>query len=177
MTMEDTYMTHPNSFNARSELKVGDKSYEIYRLEALHDEHNDVHSLPYGLKVLLENLLRTEDGVNVTAEVIRFLSSWEPRSKQSHEIAFSPARVLLQDFTGVPAVVDLAAMREAVTALDGDAQRINPLVPSELVIDHSVIVDDFAHNVSLMRNVEIEYCRIIMPYVYFRCMSVCVYVL
>ncbi|HLR81855.1 MAG TPA: aconitate hydratase AcnA [Paenalcaligenes sp.] len=161
-------MTHPNSFNARSELKVGDKSYEIYRLEALHDEHNDVHSLPYGLKVLLENLLRTEDGVNVTAEDIRFLSSWEPRSKQSHEIAFSPARVLLQDFTGVPAVVDLAAMREAVTALDGDAQRINPLVPSELVIDHSVIVDDFAHNESFMRNVEIEYRRNIERYEFLR---------
>src|SRR5690625_5555320 len=167
MTMEDTYMTHPNSFNARSELKVGDKSYEIYRLEALHDEHNDVHSLPYGLKVLLENLLRTEDGVNVTAEDIRFLSSWDSGSKQSHEIAFSPARVLLQDFTGVPAVVDLAAMREAVTALVGDAQRINPLVPSELVIDHSVIVDDFAHNESFMRNVQIEYGRIIERYEYF----------
>src|SRR5690625_1510516 len=168
MTMEDTYMTHPNSFNARSELKVGDKSYEFYSLKALHDEHNDVHSLPYGLKVLLENLLRTEDVVNVTAEDIRFLSSWDPRSKQSHEIAFSPARVLLQDFTGVPAVVDLAAMREAVTALDGDAQRINPLVPSELVIDHSVIVDDFAHNESFMRNVEIEYRRNIERYEFLR---------
>src|SRR5699024_12544829 len=97
MTMEDTYMTHPNSFNARSELKVGDKSYEIYRLEALHDEHNDVHSLPYGLKVLLENLLRTEDGVNVTAEDIRFLSSWEPRSKIGR--ASCRERVAVQEVT------------------------------------------------------------------------------
>lgn len=161
-------MTHPNSFNARSELNVGDKSYEIFKLDALHDAQHDVRSLPYGLKVLLENLLRTEDGVNVTAEDIRFLASWDPRSQQSHEIAFSPARVLLQDFTGVPAVVDLAAMREAVAALDGDPQRINPLVPSELVIDHSVIVEDFAHNESFMRNVEIEYRRNIERYEFLR---------
>ncbi len=161
-------MTHPNSFNARQELQVGDKRYEIYSLEAVHDAHHDVHSLPYGLKVLLENLLRTEDGVNVTAEDIRFLAGWEPRSQQSYEIAFSPARVLLQDFTGVPAVVDLAAMREAMAALNGDPQRINPLVPSELVIDHSVIVEDFAHNESFMRNVEIEYRRNIERYEFLR---------
>jgi len=161
-------MTHPNSFNARSELVVGEHRYEIFRLDALHDGKHDVHSLPYGLKVLLENLLRTEDGVAVTADDIRFLASWEPRSGDSHEIAFSPARVLLQDFTGVPAVVDLAAMREAMSALGGDPKRINPLVPSELVIDHSVIVEDFAHNESFMRNVEIEYQRNIERYQFLR---------
>src|SRR5690625_4954040 len=161
-------MTHPNSFNARSELAVGDKSYEIFKLDALHDAQHDVHSLPYGLKILLENLLRTEDGTNVTADDIRYLASWEPRTLDNHEIAFSPARVLLQDFTGVPAVVDLAAMREAMTALGGDPQRINPLVPSELVIDHSVIVEDFAHNESFMRNVEIEYRRNIERYEFLR---------
>src|SRR5690625_1451233 len=161
-------MTHPNSFNARSELAVGDKSYEIFKLDALHDAQHDVHSLPYGLKILLEILLRTEDGTNVTADDIRYLSSWEPRTLDNHEIAFSPARVLLQDFTGVPAVVDLAAMREAMTALGGDPQRINPLVPSELVIDHSVIVEDFAHNESFMRNVEIEYRRNIERYEFLR---------
>src|SRR5690625_1553733 len=113
-------------------------------------------------------MLRTEDGLAVTADDICFLASWEPRSGDSHEIAFSPARVLLQDFTGVPAVVDLAAMREAMSALGGDPKRINPLVPSELVIDHSVIVEDFAHNESFMRNVEIEYQRNIERYQFLR---------
>src|SRR5690625_6539890 len=161
-------MTHPNSINARSELAVCEHRYEIFRLDALHDDKHDVHSLPYGLKVLLENLLRTEDGVAVTADDIRFLAGWDPRSRDSHEIAFSPARVLLQDFTGVPAVVDLAAMREATTTLGGDPKRINPLVPSELVIDQSVIVEDLAHNESFMRNVEIEYQRNIESYEFLR---------
>src|SRR5690625_1895220 len=144
-------MTHPNSFNARSELAVGDKRYNIFKLDALHYDQHDVNSLHYGIKILLDNLLRSEDGTNVTADDIRYLASWQPRTPDNHEIAFSPARVLLQDFTGVLAVVDLAAMREAMTALGGDPQRINPLVPSELVIDHSVIVEDFAHNESFMR--------------------------
>jgi len=160
-------MAHPNSFEARSEFAVGDKRYEIFRLDALADSF-DVHSLPFGLKVLLENLLRTEDGVNVTAEDIRFLAGWDPKAQQSYEIAFSPSRVLLQDFTGVPAVVDLAAMREAMSNLGGDPKRINPLVPAELVIDHSVIVEDFAHNESFMRNVEIEYQRNIERYEFLR---------
>src|SRR5690625_4850837 len=148
-------MAHPNSFEARSEFAVGDKRYEIFRLDALADSF-DVHSLPFGLKVLLENLLRTEDGVNVTAEDIRLLAGWDPKAQQSYEIAFSPSRVLLQDFTGVPAVVDLAAMREAMSNLGGDPKRINPLVPAELVIDHSVIVEDFAHNESLCATLKLS---------------------
>lgn len=161
-------MSHPNSFKARHELSVGSQSYQIYQLSALQDQGMDVHRLPYGLKILLENLLRTEDGVNVTADDIRFLANWDPNAAPNHEIAFTPARVVLQDFTGVPAVVDLAAMREAMANLGGDPQRINPLVPVELVIDHSVIVDDFAHNQSFQRNVEIEYQRNVERYQFLR---------
>src|SRR5690554_148885 len=120
-------MSHPNSFKARHELSVGSQSYQIYQLSALQDQGMDVNRLPYGLKILLENLLRTEDGVNVTADDIRFLANWDPNAAPDHEIAFTPARVVLQDFTGVPAVVDLAAMREAMANLGGDPQRINPL--------------------------------------------------
>ena len=161
-------MSHPNTFNARQDLVVGSKSYQIFQLSALQDQGIDVSRLPYGLKILLENLLRTEDGSNVTADDIRFLANWDPRAEPDHEIAFSPARVVLQDFTGVPAVVDLAAMREAMTALGGDPRKINPLVPVELVIDHSVIVDDFAHNDSFRRNVEIEYQRNVERYQFLR---------
>lgn len=161
-------MSHPNSFKARHELSVGSQSYQIYQLSALQDQGMDVNRLPYGLKILLENLLRTEDGVNVTADDIRFLANWDPNAAPDHEIAFTPARVVLQDFTGVPAVVDLAAMREAMANLGGDPQRINPLVPVELVIDHSVIVDDFAHNQSFQRNVEIEYQRNVERYQFLR---------
>lgn len=161
-------MSHPNSFNARQPLTVGATSYQIFSLNALQDQSLDVKRLPYGLKILLENLLRTEDGINVTANDIRFLANWDPKAEPHHEIAFSPARVVLQDFTGVPAVVDLAAMREAMSALGGDPQRINPLVPVELVIDHSVIVDDFGHNASFQRNVEIEYQRNIERYQFLR---------
>ena len=161
-------MSHPNSFNARQSLSVGTKNYQLFQLASLQDQGLDVHRLPYGLKILLENLLRTEDGVNVTADHIRFLANWDPQAEPNYEIAFSPARVVLQDFTGVPAVVDLAAMREAMAKLGGNPQRINPLVPVELVIDHSVIVDDFAHNQSFQRNVEIEYQRNLERYQFLR---------
>lgn len=161
-------MPHPNSFKARHELTVGSQSYQIFQLSALQNQGMDVQRLPYGLKILLENLLRTEDGVNVTTEDIQFLANWNPNAEPDYEIAFSPARVVLQDFTGVPAVVDLAAMREAMAQLGGDPKRINPLVPVELVIDHSVIVDDFAHNASFQRNVEIEYQRNMERYQFLR---------
>ena len=161
-------MSNLNSFGARANLQVGDDVYQIYRLDALKGPEFDVHTLPYGLKILLENLLRTENGVDVVADDIKALASWDPQQHPNREIAFSPARVVLQDFTGVPAVVDLAAMREAMSALGGNPAKINPLVPVELVIDHSVIVDDFAHNQSFMRNVEIEYQRNIERYEFLR---------
>ena len=161
-------MANVNSFGARSALQVGDQSYEIYRLGALADAGLDVNRLPYSLKILLENLLRTEDGVDVKADDIRALANWDPTAQPSREIAFTPARVVLQDFTGVPAVVDLAAMREAMQTLGGDARKINPLAPVELVIDHSVIVDSFANNASFQRNVEIEYKRNLERYQFLR---------
>ena len=161
-------MSNVKSFGARANLQVNDQSYQIYRLDAVKGPELDVHTLPYGLKILLENLLRTENGVDVSAEDIKALASWDPSANPNREIAFSPARVVLQDFTGVPAVVDLAAMREAMSALGGNPEKINPLVPVELVIDHSVIVDDFAHNQSFMRNVEIEYQRNIERYEFLR---------
>lgn len=161
-------MSNVNSFGAQASLRVNDQDYRIYRLDAVKGEGLDVKTLPYGLKILLENLLRTEDGVNVRADDIRALAAWDPNAEPDKEIAFSPARVVLQDFTGVPAVVDLAAMREAMSALGGSATRINPLVPVELVIDHSVIVDDFAHNDSFRRNVEIEYHRNVERYEFLR---------
>src|SRR5699024_1376467 len=130
----DQAMANTNSFGARAALQAGGKSYEIYRLGALADAGLDVNRLPYSLKILLENLLRTEDGVDVKADDIRALANWDPTAQPSREIAFTPARVVLQDFTGVPAVVDLAAMREAMQTLGGDARKINPLAPVELVI-------------------------------------------
>ena len=133
-----------NSFGARAELEVGERSYEIYRLDALQAKY-DVARLPFSLKVLLENLLRNEDGVAVRKEDIEALANWDHSAEPSKEIAFTPARVLMQDFTGVPAVVDLAAMRDAMADLGGDPAKINPLVPAELVIDHSVQVDDVRH--------------------------------
>jgi aconitate hydratase len=147
-----------DSFNARSTLKVGDREYEIYRLDALADGHK-VARLPFSLKVLLENLLRHEDGVNVSRKDIEALADWDPKAVPSDEIAFTPARVILQDFTGVPAVVDLAAMRDAVKKLGGDAGSINPLSPAELVIDHSVQVDNYGRPDSLQKNNEIEFER------------------
>jgi aconitate hydratase len=144
-----------DTFGAKNTLRVGDASYEIYRLDAV-DGHD---RLPYSLKVLLENLLRTEDGANITADHIRALGGWDPTAQPSVEIQFTPARVLMQDFTGVPCVVDLATMREAVRDLGGDATRVNPLAPAELVIDHSVIADLFGREDAFERNVELEYQR------------------
>jgi len=147
-----------NSFNARSELEVGGRSYEIYRLDALQGKY-DVARLPFSLKILLENLLRNEDGVSVRKEDIEALASWDHRAEPSKEIAFTPARVVMQDFTGVPAIVDLAAMRDAMADLGGDPKRINPLVPAELVIDHSVQVDAFGSRDALRINTQREYER------------------
>ncbi|MFE9922807.1 aconitate hydratase AcnA [Streptomyces sp. NPDC005774] len=144
-----------NSFDARSTLQVGDESYEIFRL----DKVEGAARLPYSLKVLLENLLRTEDGANITADHIRALGSWDSQAQPSEEIQFTPARVIMQDFTGVPCVVDLATMREAVKELGGDPAKINPLAPAELVIDHSVIADKFGTNDAFKQNVDLEYGR------------------
>jgi aconitate hydratase len=144
-----------NSFGSRSQLAVGDTGYDYFRLDAVEGSER----LPFSLKVLLENLLRTEDGKNVTAEQIRALAGWQPDAQPSTEIQFTPARVVMQDFTGVPAVVDLATMREAVLDLGGDATKINPLAPAELVIDHSVIADLFGTRDAFARNVELEYQR------------------
>ncbi|MGO4458221.1 aconitate hydratase AcnA [Streptomyces sp. M-16] len=144
-----------NSFDARSTLQVGDESYEIFKLDKVEGSAR----LPYSLKVLLENLLRTEDGANITADHIRSLGNWDSQAQPSEEIQFTPARVIMQDFTGVPCVVDLATMREAVKALGGDASKINPLAPAELVIDHSVIADKFGTPEAFTQNVELEYGR------------------
>src|SRR5260370_6593300 len=132
-----------NSFGARATFKVGNKEYELYRLDALDKQGISTKHLPFSLRILLENLLRAEDGRNVTKEEIRALAAWNKNSKPEKEIAFTPSRVLLQDFTSVPAVVDLAAMRDAMKLLGGDPKLINPLQPAELVIDHSVQVDEF----------------------------------
>jgi aconitate hydratase len=144
-----------NSFAAQDTLQIGEASYEIFRTDAVPGSQR----LPFTHKVLLENLLRTEDGANVTAEQIRALGSWDPQAEPTDEIQFTPARVIMQDFTGVPCVVDLATMREAVRDLGGDPDRINPLAPAELVIDHSVIADYFGTNTAFERNVEREYER------------------
>ena len=151
MTSKDSV----NSFGARDTLKVGDNSYQIYRLDAVPG----TEKLPYSLKVLAENLLRSEDGANITADHIRAIANWDPEANPSTEIQFTPARVIMQDFTGVPCVVDLATMREAVTDLGGDPNKVNPLAPAELVIDHSVIADVFGRADAFERNVEIEYSR------------------
>ncbi len=132
-----------NSFESRAVLKSGSRSYTIHRLPTLEARGFNLSRLPFSLKILLENLLRRKDGANVTAADIEFLAKWDPKAEPSREIAYMPARVLMQDFTGVPAVVDLAAMRDAIKALGGDPERVNPLVPAELVIDHSVQVDEF----------------------------------
>ena len=144
-----------NSLGSRAALEVAGTKYEIYRLDAVEGSG----SLPYSLKILLENLLRNEDGANITAEHINALARWDPDSEPDTEIQFTPARVILQDLTGVPAVVDLAAMREAMRALGGDPTKINPLIPAELVIDHSVVADVFGRPDAFTRNVEIEFQR------------------
>jgi aconitate hydratase A / 2-methylisocitrate dehydratase len=144
-----------NSFDAKSALAVGEESFEIFRIDAVDGSD----SLPYSLKILLENLLRTEDGANITADDIRALAAWDANAEPSKEIQFTPARVIMQDFTGVPCVVDLATMREAMADMGGDPAKINPLAPAELVIDHSVIADVFGTADAFTRNVEIEYGR------------------
>jgi aconitate hydratase len=152
--MKETVVS-ANSFDARSTLRVADETYEIFRLDKVAGSAR----LPYSLKVLLENLLRTEDGANITADHIRALGDWDSQAQPSQEIQFTPARVIMQDFTGVPCVVDLATMREAVKELGGDPAKINPLAPAELVIDHSVIADRFGTADSFAQNVELEYGR------------------
>ena len=148
-----------DSFGSRSTLRVGDRSFEIFSLAALQKAGLPVDRLPVCLKILLENLLRREDGVGVTREHIEAVARWQPQAEPSTEIAFMPARVIMQDFTGVPAVVDLAAMRTAVAKMGVDPKRINPMLPAELVIDHSVQVDEHAHAGALARNNEIEFAR------------------
>jgi aconitate hydratase len=147
-----------NSFDARAELEVGERSYEIFRLDALQANY-DVARLPFSLKILLENLLRNEDGESIRAQDVEALATWNAKEEPSKEIAFAPARVVMQDFTGVPAVVDLAAMRDAMSGMGGDPNKINPLVPAELVIDHSVQVDVFGSRVAFARNAELEFER------------------
>jgi aconitate hydratase len=144
-----------NSFDAKSTLNVSGQSYEIFDISKL----DQADSLPFSLKVLLENLLRTEDGANITAEQIKALASWNPDAEPDTEIQFTPARVIMQDFTGVPCVVDLATMREAISELGGDPTKVNPLAPAELVIDHSVIADKFGTKTSFEENTDIEYER------------------
>src|SRR4051794_9929734 len=144
-----------DSFGAKGALEVGNSTYTIFRLGGIEGAAD----LPFSLKVLLENLLRTEDGANITADHVRALAGWDPQAEPDTEIQFTPARVLMQDFTGVPCIVDLATMREAVRDLGGDPNRINPLAPAEMVIDHSVIIDVFGRQDAFERNVEIEYQR------------------
>jgi aconitate hydratase len=144
-----------NNLGSRASLRVGDANYTIYRLDAVPGTGD----LPFSLKILLENLLRNEDGHNVTAEHVTALAQWDPKAEPDTEIAFTPARVILQDLTGVPAVVDLATMREAMQQLGGDPARINPLVPAELVIDHSVVADVFGRPDAFDRNVDLEFQR------------------
>ena len=148
-------MSAVNSFGAKSTLTAGGSTFEIFRIDTVEGHEK----LPFSLKVLLENLLRTEDGANVTADQIRALGAWVPSAEPDTEIQFTPARVVMQDFTGVPCIVDLATMREAVSALGGDPKRVNPLAPAELVIDHSVIADVYGESDALERNVAIEYER------------------
>ena len=150
-----TAPTSKDSFGARDTLTVGDASYEVFRLDKVEGSTR----LPYSLKILLENLLRTEDGTNITAGHIRALGNWDPASEPETEIQFTPARVIMQDFTGVPCVVDLATMREAIAELGGDPEQVNPLAPAEMVIDHSVIIDVFGRADAFERNVEFEYER------------------
>src|ERR1700754_3840537 len=155
MELDVTAPVSKDSFAARGTLNVGDASYEVFRLSAVEGAQR----LPYSLKVLLENLLRTEDGANVTAEHVRALANWDPAAEPDTEIQFTPGRVVMQDFTGVPCVVDLATMREAVTELGGNPGKVNPLAPAELVIDHSVIIDIFGRPDAFERNVDFEYQR------------------
>ena len=148
-------MSNVDTFKSKSTLTVGDKDYEIYRL----DQVKGSEKLPFSLKVLLENLLRTEDGANITSEHIEALGSWDPSAEPDTEIQFTPARVVMQDFTGVPCIVDLATMREKVVELGGSPDQVNPLAPAELVIDHSVQIDRFGTADAVELNMDIEYQR------------------
>src|SRR5216117_4512013 len=156
---EGTATMSGNSFGSRATLKAGGRSYAIYRLDELERRGLSIAKLPYSLKILLENLLRREDGRVVQAADVEKLARWDPRKVPDEEIAFMPARVLLQDFTGVPAVVDLAAMRDAIAQMGGDPTRVNPLLPAELVIDHSVIVDEFGTPRAFQVNADLEFQR------------------
>ncbi|MEO7964004.1 MAG: aconitase family protein, partial [Gemmatimonadaceae bacterium] len=153
-------MTHPDSFGSRATLTVGTRSYIVFRLDALRALSNgNVDRLPFSLKVLLENLLRGEDGAFVKKSDVETLAKWDVKHPVDKEIAFRTARVLLQDFTGVPCVVDLAAMRDAIANLGGDPTKINPLQPVDLVIDHSVQVDEYGTDAAFLLNVNLEYER------------------
>ena len=160
-------MPSMNSCASRGTLEVGGRSYEIWRLASLK-AHGDVARLPMSLKILLENLLRTEDGVAVTKDEILALLRWDPKAEPDREIAFTPARVLMQDFTGVPAIVDLAAMREAIVKLGGKAAQVNPLAPAELVIDHSVQVDAWVTPEAFTVNAGLEAQRNAERYAFLR---------
>src|SRR6202161_1593461 len=150
---------HPNSFSARDTWRVGSREYAYYRLAALAAAGHDLATLPYSLKILLENLVRFEDGRSVTRDDIAALASWQPGAPSSKEIAYRPARVLLQDFTGVPCVVDLAAMRDAIAEMGADPKKANPLIPGDLVIDHSVQVEEFGTKGAFAANALLEFQR------------------
>src|SRR3954451_13789719 len=151
--------TGQDSLHTRTSLQVEGKSYVYYSLAKAADQLGDISGLPFSMKVLLENLLRFEDGVTVTRDDLQAMVDWQKERKIAREIQYRPARVLMQDFTGVPAVVDLAAMRDAMAELGGNAQKINPLVPVHLIIDHSVMVDEFGNPKAFEKNVELEYQR------------------
>ncbi|MCH7590580.1 hypothetical protein IIB34_06050, partial [PVC group bacterium] len=148
-----------NSFNTLKNIKIGSKNYQYFDLMELAEKYESIKTLPYSLKILLENVLRHEDGKNVTKNDIEAILSWKPEEKPSREISFMPARVLMQDFTGVPAVVDLAALRDSIAEAGGQASKINPVLPTELVIDHSVQVDSYGSDASFLINVEKEFER------------------
>ena len=155
-----------NSFGCKQAIEVDGQSYSIYNLSALPTSY-DVGRLPFSLKILLENLLRNEDNENVKKSDIEAILNWQPKEQPKHEIAFTPTRVILQDFTGVPAIVDLAAMRDAMTTLGGDPKKINPLSQVDLVIDHSVMVDVFGTPDAYVRNTSIELDRNKERYTFF----------
>ncbi len=148
-----------DTLGARKTLKVGSKSYDYYSLADAAAKYGDISRLPFSMKVLLENMLRFEDGKTVTTDDVKAIIDWQQERRSDREIQYRPARVLMQDFTGVPCVVDLAAMRDAITKLGGDAAKINPLVPVHLVIDHSVMVDEFGTPKAFEDNVDLEYSR------------------
>ncbi len=157
-----------NSFGSQSTLKVDDQTYSIHRLAAIEKQLPQAAKLPFSLRILLENLLRNEDGLSVRAEDAAALANWDATAEPSEEISFMPARVLMQDFTGVPAIVDLAAMRDAIVKLGGNPKLINPLQPAELVIDHSVQVDEFGSAAAYKRNGELEFERNHERYLFLR---------